>query len=229
METMVYRKGLHAGLEAESVVSGVQNVIADTSVATGEATELRPEIFYPLISEAELAIWTRWLPTTLTYHRTSHWFPSQLISALMQFKAPQDVLEECRWACEMDFFETYEIRMRKHQDRIAPLLIGQQGGKRYRIALWGERVRPFAEIRTIVETSVALRERTAWGHCCLIVCGTLLGLGLGWWLASQPSFAGDPSQLSLSLALVGLSSTWLYTRTYTPEQRQQTFLDRYRS
>jgi hypothetical protein len=224
---MVYREGLDALLDVASVISGAQNTIADASVATGEVTPVHPEIGYPVISEEEMAIWALWLPTTLTYHRTSHWFSSQLMSTLMQLKAPQDVLEACRWACKMDFFETYEIKIREHQDRTTPLLIGQQGGKRYRIALWGEKVRPFAEIRTIVETSAGLRECTARGYHWIIACGMLLGLGLGLWLASQPSFAGDPSRLSLSLALLGLSSTWLYTRPYTPEQRQQTFLDRY--
>jgi hypothetical protein len=227
METMVYHRDLAALLDAASVISSVQNVTTDTHVPTEAGTELHPEIFYPLISEDEMAVWTLWLPTTLTYHRDSHWFPSQLISALMQLKAPQDVLETCKWACKMDFFETFEIKTRKHQDRTAPLLIGQKNGKHYRIARWGDNMRPFAEIRTIVASSRTLKERTTWGHHCLIACGTLLGLGLGWWLASQPSFIGNPGQLSLSLALLGLSSTWLYTRANTPEQRQQTFLNRF--
>ena len=227
METMVRHKDLAVLLDAESVISSVQDVAADANVATEAVTELHPEIFYPLISEEEMTVWTLWLPATLTYHRSSHWFPSPLISALMQLKAPQDILETCRWACNMDFFETFAIKTRKHQGKTASLLIGQKDGKSYRIARWGNNVRPFAEIRTIVASSRILKDRTTWRHHCLIACGTLLGLGLGGWLASQPLFVGNPSHLSLSLALLGLSSTWLYTRAYTPEQRQQAFLNRF--
>jgi hypothetical protein len=201
---------------------------APLSGATGELTEWHPEIFYPLISNEEETIWTHWLPTTLTYNRISAGFPYGITRTLTQLNAPQEVLEEFRWTCKMDLFDAYEIKTPERQDQRDPLLIGQHEGKRYRIALWGESLRPFVEITALVEKSLALRTRAAWWYRRIIAGGTLFGLGLGLYLGSQPSFEGNPISLGFSLALFGLASTWLCTWCYTPENRQQTFLDRYR-
>jgi hypothetical protein len=230
METMVYRKGSAASLAAKNGTHRVQSVMKDaiSSGATEELMGWHPEIFYPVISKEEEDIWTHWLPTTLTYNQVSAGFPYGIMHTLTQLKAPQEVLDEFAWAYKMDLFETYDIKTPERQDQKDPLLIGQHEGKRYRIALWGESLRPVAEITELVAKSLALRDRTAWWQKRIIAGGTLCGLGLGLYLGSQPSFEGDPISLGFALALFGLASTWLCTWCYTPENRQQTFLDRYR-
>jgi len=230
METMVYRKDALASLTAENGADRAHRSMQDPAVCEvrDAYTAWHPEIFYPLISKEEEAVWTHWLPTTLTYNQISAGFPYGVVRTLTQLNAPQEVLEEFRWSCKMDLFETYEIRTPERQDQRDPLLIGQYEGKRYRMALWGESLRPLPEITALVEKSLALRDRTAWWHKRILAGGTLFGLALGLYLGSQPSFEGEPMRLGMSLALFGLAFTWLCTWCYTPENRQQTFLDRFR-
>lgn len=233
METMVYRKRPEAPLLASNGVSSVDisGGGARLAEATGESTELHPDIFYPLVSEKEAAIWSHWLPTTLTYNlynQTSYQLPSDVFHMLTKLNAPQEVVEEFRWARKMELFDTYEIKTPERQDLKDPLLLGLRGGKRYRMALWGESLRPFEEITAIVEKSLALRRRAASWNKWFLACGTVLGLGIGLWSGSQMPVEEDPVRTSVLFALFGLSLSWFCTWIYTPENRQQAFLDRYR-
>jgi hypothetical protein len=231
METIVYRKAPEALSTGGNHSNSVRPSMGETiwAESPGERAELQPEIFYPPMSDTEKAVWEHWLPTTFIYHRASHEFPSEVVSALTRLKAPQEILEEFTWACKTEFFDSYELKTPQRRDLRDPLLVGRRGGKRYRIALWGESLRPFEEIVAVVEESLALRARTAWWHHRIVAGGTLLGLGLGLWLGSQASFEGDAIGALILFTLLGFSFTWLCSQVYTPENRQQTFLDRYRS
>jgi hypothetical protein len=96
------------------------------------------------------------------------------------------------------------------------------------VALWGESLRPFAEITALVQESLALRKRAARWQALIIGGGGLLGLALGLWLGSRPSFAGGRVGVVILLALLGLLCTGLPAQAYAPETQQQRFLDRYR-
>jgi hypothetical protein len=181
------------------------------------------------MSEAELDVWTHWLPTVVRVERVNREVPSVLARTLTELHAPPEVLEECRWSCALELFEAYEIRTPERRDLRDPLLIGQCGGQRYRVALWGESLRPFAQITALVQESLARRKRATRWLGLMMGGGTLLGFAFGWWwLGSQPAFAGNETGASILLAWVGLCCTGLLTQVYAPETHQQRFLDRYR-
>jgi hypothetical protein len=180
------------------------------------------------MSEVELAIWAHWLPTTVVCSRVNRDLPGELVHTLTRLGAPPEVLEECRWSCALELFEAYEIRTPERRDLRDPLLIGQCGGQRYRVALWGESLRPFEEITALVQESLALRKRAARWRGLIVGGGALLGLALGLWLGSQSSLTESGVGAGLVLAWIGLFCMGLLTEAYAPETQQQRFLDRYR-
>jgi hypothetical protein len=188
-----------------------------------------PGIVYPWMSEAELDVWTHWLPTVVRVGRVNREVPGVLARTLTELHAPPEVLEECRWSCALGLFEAYEIRTPEHHALHDPLLIGQCGGQCYRVALWGESLRPFAEITALVQESLVRRKRAARWQGLMVGGGTLLGVTLGWWwLGQQPVFAGNEAGAGALLAWISLCGTGLLTQVYPPETHQQRFLDRYR-
>jgi hypothetical protein len=180
------------------------------------------------MSEAELDVWTHWLPTVVRVGRGNREVPSVLARTLTALHAPPEVLEECRWSCALELFEAYEIRTPERRDLRDPLLIGQCGGQRYRVALWGESLRPFAEITALVQESLVRRKRAARWRGLIAGGGALLGFALGLWLGSQPSLTGSGIGAGLILAWISLFCTGIVTEAYAPETQQQRFLDRYR-
>ena len=71
-------------------------------------------------------------------------------------------------------------------------MLGRLGAQYYRIALWGESLRPLEEINTLVQQSLTLRARAVkWLKTCM-VSGAAMGSILGLWAAEQlPAEAGD--------------------------------------
>jgi hypothetical protein len=128
----------------------------------------------------------------------------------------------------MELFDTYEIHTPERRDLRDPLLIGRCGSEHYRVALWGESLRPLAEMTALVQESLVRRKRAAHWQGLIIGAGTLLGFALGWWwLGQQPTFGGNEAGAGALLAWVGLCCTGFLTQVYTPETHQQRFLDRY--
>jgi len=187
-----------------------------------------PGLFYPRMSADELAMWTHWLPTANTFKRHGSTVPMSVINTLMALHAPPEVLEECHWSWQMELFEAYELRTPTRRDLRDPLLIGRQGGDRYRIALWGESLRPLEEIDELVQQSLTIRRRAARWWMGMMAGGPLVGLGLGLFIGNQSWYAGTPVEAGLTYGLFGLLFTWIPVQAYTPENRQQDFLDRYR-
>jgi hypothetical protein len=213
METHVYRK---------SAGGGVQSRRGVTDLAW------HPGLFYPRISAEELAMWTHWLPTANTFKRHGSTVPISVISILTDLHASPEVLEECHWSWQMELFEAYELRTPTRRDLRDPLLIGRQGGECYRIALWGESLQPLEEVHELVQQSLAMRRRAARWWMGIMAGGPLVGLGLGLLIGNQSWYAGTPVEASLAYGLFGLIFTWIPAQAYTPENRQQNFLDRYR-
>jgi hypothetical protein len=180
------------------------------------------------MSAEELAMWTHWLPTASTFKRLGPTMPMSVIRTLSDLHAPPEVLEECHWSWQMELFEAYELRTPMRRDLRDPLLIGREGSERYRIALWGESLRPLEEIHELVQKSLAIRRRTARWWTGIMAGGPLAGLGLGLLIGSQLSYAGTPVEAGLAYGLLGMIFTWIPAQAYTPENRQQDFLDRYR-
>lgn len=228
METIVYRKiednvwtqDLHTSGGAEC------GNIPSLPRTDGEVSSLSPELFYPLVSSAEMVTWTHWLPTTIAFDQLVS--PAEVISVLTKLDAPPVVLEELHWSWKMGLFEAYEVRTPSRRDLRDPLLLGRLGTQHYRIALWGESLRPLEEITSLVQHSLTLRARAAQWRVRLALGGALLGFGLGIWLGSQPSFEGTLIGTSLVFALLGLFFAGFPLLLYTPENRQHDFLDRYR-
>jgi hypothetical protein len=175
-----------------------------------------------------MVTWTHWLPTAITFERTSLDSPAAVCSTLQELDAPPAVLEEFCWAWKLDLFEAYEVRTPIRRDLRDPLLLGRVGTQRYRMALWGESLRPLEEIATLVQRSLALRSRAVKWRVLLTMSGVLCGFGLGMWLGHQPSFEGKALGTGLMYALLSLFCVAFPLLLYTPENRQQDFLDRYR-
>ena len=213
METHVYRKSAGGGVRSHS---GAPDLA------------WHPGLFYPRMSAEELAMWAYWLPTASTLKRLDPTVPVSVINTLTDLHAPPEVLEECHWSWQMELFEAYELRTPTRRDLRDPLLIGRQGGECYRVALWGESLRPLEEIHELVQKSLAIRRRTARWWTGIMAGGPLAGLGLGLLIGSQLSYAGTPVEAGLAYGLLGMIFTWIPAQAYTPENRQQNFLDRYR-
>jgi hypothetical protein len=188
---------------------------------------LSPALFYPVVSAEEMTMWSYWLPTTITFKTAHVTFPSVIISRLNRLHAPPQVLEEFYWASKMDLFEAYEVMTPERQDLRDPLLLGRVGSQRYRLALWGESLRPLEEIANIVQQSLAFRRRLARWQQGALAGSTLFGIGFGWWMSSQGSFEESRLMSGFIWALICLCFAWLLF-LYTPASRQQDFLDRYR-
>jgi hypothetical protein len=227
METIVYRKiekhlwmqDLHAS-ECTSSTTG-------TPAAVRETGPLPLDLFFPVVTEEEMVIWTHWLPTCMVFDGASVHAPTDVIGTLTRLKAPPEVLEEFHWSWKLGLFESYEIRTPVRTDARDPLLLGRVGEQHYRLALWGESLLPLEQITTLVQQSLALRTRVEKRKGLVALGGALFGLAIGllWaWLSPVT----QPLGISFLFAFVGFSLAWLPTFLYTPENRQHDFLDRYR-
>lgn len=230
MELVIYRHpedhSLAKGPGASGDLDNQQMSHTCTSTQEG-AQPLSPGLFYPLVSAQEMETWTHWLPTPMVFDRAR--VPaSEVIKTLTQLHTPPEVFEELQWAWKMDLFEAYEVRTPVRRDSRDPVLLGRLGEQRYRMALWGESIRPLEEITSLVNQSLAIKARAVTWRNYAMSAGTLVGFGLGLWLGSHPSFEGTPLALGVMLALIGLFSTWFPSVVYAPENRQHDFLDRYR-
>jgi hypothetical protein len=230
MESIVYRKITDSEWTSESHIDS--NAAYD-SVASGPETAqdtqpLSPGLFYPLVTESEMVTWTHWLPTAIAFEQSPLGSASQVLSTLTRLNAPPAVLEEFHWTWKMGLFETYEVRTPVRRDLRDPLLLGKVGGQHYRIALWGESLRPLQEITTLVQQSLALRARAFRRRMWLTSGVGLLGFAFGVWLGTLPSYQGDPLGSGLVFALLGLFFAAILWFVRTPENCQQDFLDRYR-
>src|SRR5499427_5862030 len=229
MEAMVYRKSAPSSrTEALHACSTTGDRDSASVVASSlETSSLSPALFYPVVTEQERGMWTHWLPTSLIFDRARTLSPSGVINALTRLKAPVEVLEEFHWTWKMDLFEAYEVRTPVRRDARDPLLLGRLGGQWYRLALWGESVRPLEEITALVQQSLTIRARAAKRRLWLGRGGTLPGLVLLAWCGSL-WWAGQPVGTGLQCTwwIVFLACLWRLMQT--PENCQQDFLDRYR-
>ena len=193
MEAMVYRQSVAQARTEELHVRGTP---ADRSGAGGpssasETHPLSPALFYPVVTEPEMVTWTHWLPTALVFERTGALSPAEMTQTLSSLQAPPAVLEKWDWSWTMDLFEAYAVRTPVRRDARDPLLLGRLGGQWYRLALWGESVRPLEEITALVHQSLTIRARAAKRRLWLGRGGTLPGLVLLAWGGSR-LWAGQP-------------------------------------
>lgn len=195
----------------------------------GPTEKLSPGLFYPMIPEKELVTWTHWLPTCLTFTSSSEVARKAFVRELERLAAPQEIVDECQWSWSMGLFEAYELRTPEHRSHRDPLVLGRLGSERYRIALWGESLRPFEEVNALVEESLAIRHRATSWQLWLTTSGALLGMAVGLWMAMQvPSPVFIPGFIGMG-ATFGAVIGRLPFHLDNPENRQQRFLDRYRS
>jgi hypothetical protein len=230
METVVYRKIEDNIWAKELRTSGEMHSRSPASVPASarEARPFSPELFYPLVTTQEMITWTHWLPTALVFDCTQELSYLELSSILKKLKAPSEVVEELDWSWKMELFDTYEIRTPVRVDARDPLLLGRLGEQRYRIALWGESLRPQEEITALVQQSLRIRTRAARWQTRLALGGALFGFTLGAWLGHL-SPESKPLVTGFMFALLGVFFGCLPMLLYTPENRQHDFLDCYRS
>jgi hypothetical protein len=229
MEARVYRQSAASAetgvLPARSTIDNSSSASVPTS--TDGTSPLSPALFYPLVTEQERVTWTHWLPTSIVFERLPGLSPLEIITMLDRLKAPPEVLEEFHWTWKMDLFEAYEVRTPVRRDARDPLLLGRFGGQWYRLALWGESIRPLEEMTALVQQSLALRAQAArrrlWFNLGCTLPGLALLLGGGYlWQEGRPVGQG------LLLASLLFFLAWLPMLGYTPDNCQHDFLDRYR-
>ncbi len=143
METVVYRKRQRVPLVMETSSNDMSGILdqAELPESFQETGDLHPALFYPRISEAELTMWTHWLPTALVFRGGSQALCKSFLNRLERFNAPQEVVEECQWAWNMDLFEAYELRTPERRDMRDPVVLGRIGTQRYRIERRRHRMR----------------------------------------------------------------------------------------
>jgi hypothetical protein len=210
---------LHTSEDTNSTVS--------TPDAVRETGPLSLDLFFPVVTEEERVTWTHWLPACKVFDGASVHTPTDVINMLTQLDAPPEVLEEFHWSWKLGLFESYEIRTPVRIDARDPLLLGRVGEQRYRLALWGESLLPLEQITMLVQQSLALRKRVEKRKGWVAFGGALFGLAIGlvWaWLSPVT----QPIGISFLFAFIGFVLAWLPTFLYTPENRQQDFLDCYR-
>jgi hypothetical protein len=173
-------------------------------------------------------MWDHWLPTTSVFESGSQYAHIAFCNRLKQLNAPQEVVEECQWAWAMNLFEAYELKTPERRDLRDPLVLGRLGTQRYRIALWGESLRPLEEIHELVRKSLTIRQRATQWLLWSLSSGAALGLACGLWLAGQTPYEGDRLGVGLACMALGALIIGLPFYIQTPENRQQHFLDRYR-
>jgi hypothetical protein len=228
METIMYRKVEAHPCMQELHASGCTSSIPGTPDAVRETGPLPLDLFFPAVSEEEMVTWTHWLPTALVFDCTQELSYWEMVSTLRKLNAPPEVLEELNWSWKMELFDTYEVRTPVRLDSRDPLLLGRSGEQRYRIALWGESLRPQEEITVLVQKSLAIRARAAQWQTWLALGGGLFGFALGLWLGHL-SPDSKPLITGFMFALLGVFFGCLPMLLYTPENRQHDFLDCYRS
>lgn len=230
MESIIYRDIPESWLSNVSPMasSTAGDRVINLSATAAEAQPLSPELFYPLVSESEMVTWTHWLPTTLTFTQEMVWSPDRLLNTLTQLNAPSTVREEFLWSWKMGLFEAYVVRTPARRDLHDPLLLGKRGSQYYRIALWGESLRPLEEIATLVQQSLAVRQCATGRRAWAAYSGTLLGFTFGMWVSTLPTYHGNALSAGVAFALLGLFFVAILWFLRTPENCQQDFLDRYR-
>lgn len=230
METVIYRKCQRAPRILETATYGIPGMLGQSELPESlQATEaLQPALFYPRISDDELTMWTHWLPTVFMFRGGSQALHQAFRNRLERLGAPSEVMEECQWAWNMDLFEAYEIRTPERRDIRDPLVLGRLGTQRYRIALWGESLRPLADISLLVQQSLAIRQRAMHWQLWTTVGGALFGLAMGLWTATQTPYMGYQCGITLVSTILGSGIGGFPLQLYTAENRQQQFLDRYR-
>jgi len=83
------------------------DILAQAELPTSlqETGELHPEMFYPSVLEDELTMWTHWLPTAFVFKYKTQVSRQAFLNRLERLGAPQEVVEECQWAWNMDLFD----------------------------------------------------------------------------------------------------------------------------
>ena len=144
METIVYRTVTdNSHTRVPDFDDRVVSEHASGSLGSApQSSPLSPALFYPLVSAEEMTMWSYWLPTSITFETAHVTFPSVILSRLNRLHAPAPVLDEFLWAYNVGLFEAYEVMTPERQDLRDPLLLGRVGQQRYRMALWGESLRP---------------------------------------------------------------------------------------
>jgi hypothetical protein len=229
METIVYRTVTdNSHTRVPDFDGRVVSEHASGSLGSApQSSPLSPALFYPLVSAEEMTMWSYWLPTSITFETAHVTFPSVILSRLNRLHAPAPVLDEFLWAYNVGLFEAYEVMTPERQDLRDPLLLGRVGQQRYRMALWGESLRPLEEIADIVQQSLAVRQHSARWRKITIAGSALFGIGFGWWMSSQGAFEGNRVMSTFIWTLICSCFAWL-PFLYTPASRQQDFLDQYR-
>ncbi len=190
-------------------------------------------MFYPAVTKDEMTMWEHWLPTALNFRvystvqvdfvlKMQKAPPEQVKTVLALQKAPPEVMEEFEWARKLDFDE-YMIRTPVRTDARDPLLLARAGNQWYRIALWGESLRPLDEIKRLVERSLEIRSHSRMFRIGFGLVGSALGIGFISWL----SYLGKPAIAYLDIGFLIFLFAWLPMIIHTPTNAQHDFLDRY--
>jgi len=130
-----------------------QSAMVDEKIKAVKA-EAMSEIFDPKawgyheITSEEMRIWEVWLPGSYT---------DSMLLIYSFDQIPATVLTAWEAAKALGVFQSFTIRTPETKKAQDPILIGWLKDVPYLIARWGESLRPFVEVRAIVEKSFRFR------------------------------------------------------------------------
>ena len=212
VQTVLYRKERRKG------------ILIETNVYKSVAP-LPPELFYPVVTDEERAMWEHWLPSSVVFNSTTHYAISK---ELVRLQAPKDVFTEYQWSRDVEMFDEYEIRSPARKDARDPLLLGKSGGKWHRIALWGESLLSLIEIAHLVQESLVVKARAEKRRLIVGLSGTTPSAALAFYFFYLLCQGQTSGIVGLLLALIVSGFSWALSLVYSPLNAQHDFLDRYR-
>ena len=108
------------------------------------------------------------------------------------------------------------------------MLLGKSGGKWYRIALWGESLRPLTEIARLVQESLVIKARAEKQRLVIGLSGATPSIALAFY-SFYLLCKGQASGIGVLLfALVAAGLSWTPSLVRSPLNAQHDFLDHYR-
>ena len=215
MQAVCYRKEI--GIESNPSIGKSEDELAPLS----------PGLFYPECGQEEMAMWTHWLPTSYTFIAAATY---AIWGALQKWEAPVEVMDEFKWALNLQMFEEYAIRTPVRRDARDPLLLARLKDVWYRIALWGEsKLFSVEEISSFVRESLVVKSCIAKRQKRIALWGTGLAILTAIVCVLSGALRSDIGPgIGLLLTFFMSVSAWMPMLTYKPENAQHDFLDLYR-
>lgn len=226
-ENLQRKKGRYQELgfkaQAEIVDKEIDVLKKEVTTEAISKSNFRPEALgYQVITPEEMRIWSTWLPTEYTEDELEDYRFDRI---------PQATLTEFEAAKSLGLFETFTLRSPETQKVQDPILIGWFNRIPYLISRWGESLRPFSEIKSIVEKSwkITKIDKYCIAPFCIVAMIAFFIIGTismekcasSYWLLAMCfllTIGAEAIALLLLSNLEGVSTTFLNRHRLSPRE-----------